>query len=63
MLRGDSIKPAQGKLGVLIVGLGAVSTTFVAGVEAIKKVKQKLLVLYRRWLQLDWENVLIIVVP
>lgn len=37
MLRGDSIKPAQGKLGVLIVGLGAVSTTFVAGVEAIKK--------------------------
>lgn len=63
MLRGDSIKPAQGKLGVLIVGLGAVSTTFVAGVEAIKKVKQKLLVLYRRWLQLDWENVLIIAAP
>src|SRR6266542_5659226 len=29
--------PAQGKLGVLLVGLGAVSTTFVAGVEAIKK--------------------------
>ncbi len=32
-----TIKPAQGKLGVLLVGLGAVSTTFVAGVEAIKK--------------------------
>lgn len=31
------IKPAQGKLGILLVGLGAVSTTFVAGVEAIKK--------------------------
>ena len=31
------IKPAQGKLGVLLVGLGAVSTTFVAGVEAAKK--------------------------
>ncbi|MGH9898631.1 MAG: inositol-3-phosphate synthase, partial [Pyrinomonadaceae bacterium] len=30
------IAPAQGKLGVLLVGLGAVSTTFVAGVEAIK---------------------------
>lgn len=32
-----NIKPAEGKLGVLLVGLGAVSTTFVAGVEAIKK--------------------------
>lgn len=31
------IRPAQGKLGVLLVGLGAVSTTFIAGVEAIKK--------------------------
>ena len=29
--------PAEGKLGVLLVGLGAVSTTFIAGVEAIKK--------------------------
>jgi len=37
MLRGKDIKAAEGKLGVLIVGLGAVSTTFVAGVEAIKK--------------------------
>ncbi|MCF7918573.1 MAG: inositol-3-phosphate synthase [Candidatus Cloacimonetes bacterium] len=37
MLRGKDIKPASGKLGVLIVGLGAVSTTFIAGVEAIKK--------------------------
>ena len=31
------IKPADGNLGILIVGLGAVSTTFVAGVEAVKK--------------------------
>lgn len=31
------IAPANGKLGILLVGLGAVSTTFVAGVEAIKK--------------------------
>lgn len=37
MLRAEEIKPADGKLGVLLVGLGAVSTTFVAGVEAIKK--------------------------
>ena len=31
------IAPADGKLGVLLVGLGAVSTTLVAGVEAIKR--------------------------
>ncbi|MER3429918.1 MAG: inositol-3-phosphate synthase [Blastocatellia bacterium] len=31
------IEPAEGKLGVLLVGLGAVSTTFVAGVEAIRR--------------------------
>lgn len=30
------IKPAEGKLGVMLVGLGAVSTTFIAGIEAIK---------------------------
>ena len=33
------IAPAKGKLGVLLVGLGAVSTTFVAGLEMIKKGK------------------------
>ena len=32
-----SIAPADGKLGVLLPGLGAVSTTFIAGVEAIKR--------------------------
>ena len=31
------IAPAKGKLGILIVGLGAVATTFVAGVEAVRK--------------------------
>ena len=35
--KGVDIAPADGKLGVLLVGLGAVSTTFVAGVEAIKR--------------------------
>jgi len=35
--KGAQIAPAEGKLGVLLVGLGAVSTTFIAGVEAIKK--------------------------
>jgi myo-inositol-1-phosphate synthase len=31
------IAPADGKLGILIPGIGAVSTTFMAGVEAIKR--------------------------
>jgi len=31
------IAPAKGKLGVLTPGIGAVSTTFMAGVEAVKK--------------------------
>jgi len=35
--KGVQIKEPKGKLGVLLVGLGAVSTTFIAGVEAIKR--------------------------
>jgi myo-inositol-1-phosphate synthase len=31
------IAPAKGKLGILLVGLGAVSTTVIAGVHAIRK--------------------------
>src|SRR6185503_9282764 len=31
------IAPARGKLGILLVGLGAVSTTTIAGVLAIRK--------------------------
>src|SRR5438445_7988327 len=31
------IAPARGKLGVMIPGMGAVATTFVAGVEAIRR--------------------------
>ena len=31
------IQQAEGKLGVLLPGLGAVATTFIAGVEAVKK--------------------------
>src|SRR5262252_6856244 len=29
--------PAKGKLGVMIPGMGAVATTFIAGVEAVRK--------------------------
>ncbi|HVQ56020.1 MAG TPA: inositol-3-phosphate synthase [Pyrinomonadaceae bacterium] len=35
--KGVDIAPAEGKLGILLVGLGAVSTTVVAGVEAIRR--------------------------
>jgi myo-inositol-1-phosphate synthase len=35
--KGVGIRLAEGKLGILLVGLGAVSTTFVAGVEAIRR--------------------------
>src|ERR1700676_5360542 len=31
------IAPAEGKLGILIPGMGAVTTTFIAGVEAVKR--------------------------
>src|SRR6266545_3180937 len=31
------IAPANGKLGVMLVGLGAVSTTFIAGVENVRR--------------------------
>jgi len=33
----QSIKPATGKLGVLLPGMGAVATTFMAGVFAVRK--------------------------
>src|SRR5438552_11401233 len=32
-----SIAPVRGKLGIMIPGMGAVATTFVAGVEAIRR--------------------------
>lgn len=35
--QGSEIEPAKGKLGVMIPGMGAVATTFVAGVEAVRK--------------------------
>ena len=36
MNKPEKIDPASGKLGILIPGMGAVATTFIAGVEAIK---------------------------
>jgi len=35
--KGRAIKPAQGRLGVLLPGLGAVATTLIAGVEAARR--------------------------
>ena len=31
------IAPAKGKLGVMVIGLGAVATTMIAGVEAVRR--------------------------
>jgi myo-inositol-1-phosphate synthase len=36
-MRSPSIEPAGGKLGILLVGLGAVSSTLIAGVEHIRR--------------------------
>lgn len=33
----SSVKPAKGKLGILTPGLGAVATTFIAGVESVRR--------------------------
>ncbi len=33
----QNVQPAKGKLGILVPGMGAVATTFIAGVEAVKK--------------------------
>ena len=36
-MSGTEVRPAQGKLGVLLPGMGAVATTFIAGVEAVRR--------------------------
>jgi myo-inositol-1-phosphate synthase len=36
-MSGNAIRPAQGKLGILLPGMGAVATTFIAGVEAVRR--------------------------
>jgi myo-inositol-1-phosphate synthase len=35
--RGSEIQPAKGRLGIMIPGMGAVATTFVAGVQAVRR--------------------------
>src|ERR1041385_2500717 len=35
--KGVEVKPAKGKLGLLLPGMGAVATTFIAGVHAIRR--------------------------
>src|SRR4026209_2672430 len=35
--KGVGVKPAEGKLGILLPGMGAVATTFIAGVQAIRR--------------------------
>src|SRR6186997_2045102 len=35
--KGAGVKPASGKLGILLPGMGAVATTFIAGVQAVRR--------------------------
>src|SRR5262245_13343849 len=35
--KGVEVKPAKGKLGILLPGMGAVATTFIAGVQALRR--------------------------
>jgi myo-inositol-1-phosphate synthase len=35
--KGVDVKPATGKLGILLPGMGAVATTFIAGIQAIRR--------------------------
>jgi len=35
--KGVTVKPATGKLGILMPGMGAVATTFIAGVQSIRR--------------------------
>jgi len=35
--KSGKVAPAKGKLGVMVVGMGAVATTMIAGVEAVRK--------------------------
>jgi myo-inositol-1-phosphate synthase len=41
MEKPSTIAPPKGKLGVMVVGIGAVSTTFMAGVELVRKGKSQ----------------------
>ena len=36
-MKKTDVKPATGKLGIMVVGLGAVSTTFMTGVLMVRK--------------------------
>jgi myo-inositol-1-phosphate synthase len=35
--KGVDVRPAKGKLGILLPGMGAVATTFIAGVQAVRR--------------------------
>ncbi|HWV56861.1 MAG TPA: inositol-3-phosphate synthase [Longimicrobiales bacterium] len=41
MTQPRAIAPAEGRLGVLLAGLGAVATTFIAGVESVRRGSSK----------------------
>jgi myo-inositol-1-phosphate synthase len=52
----QEIAPAKGKLGVMVVGLGAVATTMIAGVEAVAADWPSRSVRSRRWAPFAWAS-------
>ena len=50
------VEPAKGKLGVMVVGMGAVATTLVAGVEAVRKGLAKPIGSITQMGRFDWES-------
>jgi myo-inositol-1-phosphate synthase len=57
---GQKPESANGKLGIMVPGMGAVATTFIAGVEAVRKGLAKpigsVLVPSPRWEQFAWAS-------
>ena len=57
MRRPTRIAPAKGKLGILTPGMGAVSTTFMAGVELVRRgLSNPVGSLACNLARFDWEN-------
>jgi myo-inositol-1-phosphate synthase len=54
--KGMEIAPASGRLGVVLPGMGAVCSTFIAGVEAVKKGLAKPIGSRTQMEHPSWEN-------
>ena len=60
----ENIKPATGRLGVLVVGVGgAVATTMITGTLAARKGLEKFCMLLPRNLPMKLSNLSVVVTP